>query len=348
MKQKLFQKKFMKNSGFTHKETQEFLELLAELLGNGFSLEKSFVFLKTVTPNKKTEIKEMNRQLLKGKNLSLVLSSLKLSESQQAQLSFAEVHGDLVGTLTRLSQQMLDKEKQKQHLNKIISYPMLLLLFLSGMILGMKLYILPQLEGFYEATEGRNIGIMFINNSPLIIGCILLAGGLMYVLLKYYLSKKSAVFRSNWLCQLPFVGRFFKTYYTSLFATEWGKLLTQGMEFREVVLVMKGPGYTPLMKEMAQTINQKLEKGIYIEGPIKEWYFLKPELNLILLQGEVKGDLGKELLIYGKKEWDNWLNLAERKMRFLQPLMFLLIAVLIISVYAALLLPIYSGMGEMY
>ena len=99
---------------------------------------------------------------------------------------------------------------------------------------------------------------------------------------------------------------------------------------------------------MAQTIKKKKKKGIYIEGPIKEWYFLKPELNLILLQGEVKGDLGKELLIYGKKEWDNWLNLAERKMRFLQPLMFLLIAVLIISVYAALLLPIYSGMGEMY
>ena len=322
--------------------------MLSELLANGFTLESSFQFLMVVMPKKKKEIKGMNRKLLRGASLSETLTVLGLTTGQKAQLSFAEVHGDIVGTLSHIAEQMSDKEKKQQHLAKVVSYPCLLLLFLSGVLLGMKWYILPQLTDLYAANESTNLALVFVEYSPeILVGCLLLIVVITLVL-KSFLGKKSAVEKANWWSKVPVVGSFFMSYYTSLFATEWGKLLTQGMEFREVVMVMNGKNYTPLMKEMAQTIEKKIEKGISINGPIKEWRFLKPELNLILLQGEVKGDLGKELLIYGKKEWEYLLQLAEKKMKFLQPLMFLLIAILIVSVYAALLLPIYSGMGDMY
>lgn len=317
-------------------------------MDNGFTLEKSLDFLKTVTPKREKEIKEMKRNLLRGKKLANCLGTLKLTEAQQAQLSFAEVHGDLVSTLLRVSKQMSDGEKQRQHLIKVISYPVLLLFFLSSMVLGMKWYILPQLEGLYEESDAKNLGLQFVNQSPVIMLGLLLTNCLLYLSIKAFLAKKSAVYRANWLCRLPILKPFLISYYTSLFATEWGKLLTQGMEFRDVVLVMNQAGYTPLMQEMAQTIEEKIEKGISVDAPIKEWCFLKPELNLIILQGGAKGDLGKELLVYGKREWQKFIDLAEKKMRFLQPAMFLLIAVLIISIYGALLLPIYSGMGDMY
>lgn len=321
---------------------------MAESLDNGFTLEKSLTFLMTVTPKRRQEIKQMKRQLLKGKKLADSLSYLELSQAQKAQLSFAEIHGDIVGTLTRMSQHMSDTEKQQRHLIKVISYPVLLLVFLSGAVMGMKFYVLPQLTELYRESEGRNLGLMIVNESPLIMGGLLLVGLLFYLFIKVFLQKKTAVYQANWWSRLPVIKSFFKSYYTSLFATEWGKLLTQGMEFREVVLIMNQKGYTPLMKEMAQTIELKIEKGISIDGPIKEWEFLKPELSLIILQGEVKGNLGKELLMYGNKEWQSLIELAEKRMRFLQPMMFLLIAILIISVYGALLLPIYSGMGDMY
>ena len=333
---------------FKRKEKQEFLVLLAELLDNGFTLEKSLTFMQTVNPKRKKEIKQMNRRLLEGKNIATCLKILHLKESEQAQLSFAEVHGDLTGTLLRMSQHMSDKEKQREHLIKVISYPLLLLLFLSSMVLGMKWYILPQLTELYDSNTQQNIGLILVNHSPMIVFSLLLLILTSYYLIKVYLSKKSAIYRANWLCRLPLIRTFIIHYYTSLFSLEWGKLLTQGMEFRDVVLIMNQPGYTPLMQEMAQEIERKIEEGISIEGPVKNWFFLKPELNLIILQGEVKGDLGKELLIYGKKEWEAFIHLAEKRMRFLQPMMFLLIAILIVSVYSALLLPIYSGMGDLY
>ncbi|MGX7023976.1 competence type IV pilus assembly protein ComGB [Vagococcus hydrophili] len=348
IKKKLSQKKFFNSpkKSFSRKEKHVFLNLLAELLDNGFTLERSLNFMATVLPKKKQEIKNMERALLKGKRLNKCLKELKLTPSQQAQLSFSEVHGDLVGTLNRLSKHLEDQEKQRQHLQKVVSYPVLLLLFLFGMVLGMKWYILPQLGDLYESDNGVNIGLILINQSPKIILVSLVLMGMGYLILKSYLGKKTEIGKANWLCQLPVVKTFLIHYYTSLFATEWGKLLTQGMEFREVVLVMNKKGYTPLMREMAVAIEKQIEKGQPINQTIMKWQFLRPELNLIILQGEVKGDLGKELLIYGNREWEALIELSEKRMAFLQPIMFLLIAVLIVSIYGALLLPIYSGMGD--
>ena len=333
---------------FSKKETQDILFLLAELQDNGFTLERSLDFLMTVKPKKKKPIKQIKRHLIKGNGLSDTLGLLNLTSSQKAQISFAEVHGDLVSTLLTIAEQMKDKEKQKQHLIKLISYPILLLVFLFGAVLGMKCYILPQMSDLYTQNESKNIGLLIVDKSPLAIGVMLIFGLLIYLGTKKYLSKKTAIERANWWSRIPLVKQFLVTYYTSLFSSEWGRLLIQGMEFKDVILIMTGKNYTPLMQEMAQVIEKEIEKGISINGPVKEWNFLKPELNLILLQGEAKGDLGKELLIYGRREWKELINLADKKMRFLQPCMFLLIAVLIISVYSALLLPIYNGMGDMY
>lgn len=343
-------KKYMafSNKKISRKETKEILNLLAELLANGFDIEQSFSFLKLVMPTRGKFFKQMKRQLLKGRSLSICLLSLNLTESQQAQLTFSEIHGDIVGTLERISKQISDQDTQKNQLIKVISYPVLLLLFLFSVIFGMKVYVLPQLADLYSQSKGKNWGLALVEHSPQILLGICLLTFFIYGIGKCYLSQKSAVARANWWSKVPVVNKFYKSYYTSLFATEWGKLLTQGMEFREVILVMNQQGYTPLMQEMSRTIEKQLEKGVSLNKGIVEWHFLKPELNLILLQGEVKGDLGKELLIYGQREWCYLIALAEKKIRFIQPAMFVFIAVLIISIYSALLLPIYNGMGDLY
>ncbi|MGO3731846.1 MAG: competence type IV pilus assembly protein ComGB [Vagococcus sp.] len=337
-----------KKKTFTRKERQGFILLLAELLDNGFSLDQGLQFMMTVNPSKKKEIKHIKKGLSKGKSLSCCLSKVGFTQAQLAQLSFADIHGDISGTLIRMSEQLVDEDTQRANLIKLISYPILLLFFLMSMVFGMKWYILPQLGDMYEQSNNQNIGLVLVDRSPIILLGILLTVAVVTMGSKLYFSNKTAIHRANTLCQIPVLKHVLTKYYTQLFATEWGMLLTQGMEFREVVLIMDQDGYTPLMKEMSQQIKEQLEQGYMIDEPIKEWRFFSPELTWIIHQGEVKGNLGKELFIYGKKEWKALIEKIEKGMSWLQPLMFLLIAVLIISVYAALLLPIYSGMGDLY
>lgn len=63
--------------------------------------------------------------------------------------------------------------------------------------------------------------------------------------------------------------------------------------------------------------------------------------------GELKSKLGKELMIFSEENWSLFFERMERAMQLIQPIVFLLVALLIILIYGAMLLPIYSNMGNL-
>lgn len=77
------------------------------------------------------------------------------------------------------------------------------------------------------------------------------------------------------------------------------------------------------------------------------WHFVLPGFKLILLEGEVTGKLGKELQIYGSRVWQQLMRKIEKVIQWIQPLVFIIVALLIISIYAAILLPMYDAIGGM-
>ncbi|UNM89270.1 MULTISPECIES: competence type IV pilus assembly protein ComGB [Enterococcaceae] len=349
MKRKSHKKliKSIKIKPYNHQEKYEFIYLLGNLLENGFSLEQSIQFMKTISFKQGKQLNYIERKLLKGESLAKCLLGVGFSKEQLAPIKFSEVHGDLVGTLKRMSSQMKERQKQRKEMIKVLSYPILLLIFLIGIIIGMKWVILPQLSElsqdpatpsmFSLIDKGLKYGLFFIST-------LILSGYLVVNQLNRYSQIKKLMLYAR----LPVIGKLLTSYYTSLFATEWGNLLSQGMEFKEVVLVMQQKGYSQLMQEMSKEIKIKLEQGIFIDEPISQWRFLKPELTWLIRQGEIHGRLGQELTIFGEREWENFMTECEKKIQLLQPITFLIIAILIVSVYGSLLLPIYNGMGDFY
>lgn len=325
------------------------MTLLGELLDNGFSLEQSIHFMMMVSKKQKGKLRYIEKRLLKGDTLAKSLETLGFTKNQLAPLRFAEIHGDMVSTLKRMSKQMSEKGKQQKDMLKILSYPVTLLLFLVLMLIGMKQFIIPQLSSLSMDQESSAPKSFAWLDQGLRWGSLsILVGLLTFFLIIKYLGKKSEVIKMNFLAKTPIVGKLVTSYYTALFATEWGNLLSQGMTFKSVVLVMEQDGYSPLMQEMAREIQREIERGYFMNEPMKQWHFLTPELTLIIRQGEVNGRLGEELVMYGKKEWETFISEGEKIIQYLQPMTFILIAVLIVSIYGSLLLPIYGGMGEFY
>lgn len=315
------------------------------MLNHGFSFQQSFAFLKIVDKKHTDRIKEMEKGLSRGASLAKVFMTLGLTSAELAQLQFAEIHGDFVGTLTRVTTHMSDLNKNQHKLRQLLAYPLALLLFVFLLLLAMKKIVYPQLQELYP-TKSLSKKIILLQHFPDILGVSLIVI-LSTFLLFYCLSKRlSALKRANLFSSLPGIKGIMKSYYTALFSTEWGHLLVQGMELRDIILIMSATGYTPLMQEMAYEIEVNLEKGLSLRTALKEWSFLTDELRLIIHKGEIKGTLGQELMIYGQEEWRRLMEKMERSLAWLQPIIFILIAGLIISIYAALLLPIYSGMGD--
>lgn len=64
--------------------------------------------------------------------------------------------------------------------------------------------------------------------------------------------------------------------------------------------------------------------------------------------GDIKSKLGQELDIYSQESWETFFSQLNRATQWIQPIIFLLVAVIIVMIYAAILLPIYQHMGDVF
>lgn len=177
--------------------------------------------MKTISFKQGKQLNYIERKLLKGESLAKCLLGVGFSKEQLAPIKFSEVHGDLVGTLKRMSSQMKERQKQRKEMIKVLSYPILLLIFLIGIIIGMKWVILPQLSElsqdpatpsmFSLIDKGLKYGLFFI--STLILSWYLVVN---------QLNRYSQIKKLMLYARLPVIGKLLTSYYTSLFATEWG------------------------------------------------------------------------------------------------------------------------------
>ena len=287
-------------------------------------------------------VKDIDQRLKQGQRLRQAFSLLHLSEAEQNQLDLAETHGNLVDTLQRMVAYQILLEKQNQTLQKVLAYPLLLLVFVFTALFAMRRFLLPQLlaSGMIDANHW---GILFITAAPWI-GAVIVGGlGGFVLVVRGIFAKQTALKRATFLSRLPFLGDLYRCYQTSYFALEWGKLFQQGLEIRQIIMCMQQTSTATLVQELAVQLELCLASGGLLPDKLKDYVFLTPEFSLIVFQGEMRGKLGEELFVYSQLLTDRLFQQIEKKIQWIQPVIFLLVALLIVGVYAAMFLPIYGN-----
>ncbi|WP_321385543.1 competence type IV pilus assembly protein ComGB [uncultured Enterococcus sp.] len=339
---------FLKNKdiSLSKKQSADFFKLLAELLNNGFSVNQSFSFMKKtkVLPEKIIDflLEELNR----GEELTKSLSELGISTEIITQIEFAQSHGNLSGTLEGIERHLAATQKQRENMRKILLYPMILLVFLFSALIGMRQFLLPQLQmSGFTATD--NLGVQLVQTSPYFIGGFILVSGVTYFSAVQFLKRRSALGRATILSRIPGIKSYYVQYISGYFALEWGKLFDQGMEIKHIITVMSQLVNESLMKELSKQMEARLLEGEVFSQQLEAYPFFADELALIIQQGEVKGNLGKELLIYSELCRNHFFARLEKLIQWFQPIIFLVIAAAVVGIYAAMLLPIYGGIENL-
>ncbi|MGM0215424.1 competence type IV pilus assembly protein ComGB [Enterococcus sp. AZ109] len=320
-----------------------FCQLLGDLLNNGFSLQQALNFLQTAHSLPSEILAMVQQNLHSGLLLSKSFDQLNFSADQVLQISLGEMHGGIALTLQGIAKQMVLVQKQRQNFLKAVSYPGMLMLFLILILLGMRTFLLPQLldSGMLSAD---NPSILFIQVTPWLILTVLFVGLLWLFLWNVWGQKQSYLIKYTFLAKLPLMGRLYRDYYSAYFALEWGKLFDQGLELQQIIACLLATEKDSLMKELALSLQQNLVQGQSLAQLLKEYPFLTSEFGQIVQQGEVRGNLGKELLTYSQLVWHRFFTRLEFLCSWLQPLVFLFVALLIVSIYVAMLLPLSSGL----
>ncbi|MGC6768329.1 competence type IV pilus assembly protein ComGB [Enterococcus sp. LJL51] len=335
-----------KEPKLTKKQSSGFFKLLAELLMNGFSLNESFSFMRKAKVLPAALIDFLIDGLESGEELTESLVKLEVSSEIITQIEFAQRHGNLAATLTGIEQHMGIMQKQRENLSKILIYPFILLLFLFAALIGMRQFLLPQLQ-MSGLTTTDNFGIQFVRASPYVLGGGMLLLISLTISVRLLLKRKTPFNRAVFLAKIPGFRSYYIQYTSAFFSLEWGKLFSQGMEIKHIVVTMKGLLNESLMRELSEIIERGLLKGEPFYNQLEYFPFFSEELALIIQQGEVKGNLGKELMIYSEICWRSFFLRIEKLIQWLQPIIFLIIALAVVGIYAAMLLPIYGGIDTL-
>ena len=315
---------------------KKIITLFNNLFSSGFHLVEIISFLGRSALLEKDYVARMHQGLSQGKSFSEMMDSLGFSSAIVTQLSLAEVHGNLHLSLGKIEEYLDNLAKVKKKLIEVATYPLILLGFLLLIMMGLRNYLLPQLDS-------SNIATKIIGNLPQIfLGLVLVCSlSLLLALTFYKRSSKMRVF--SMLARIPFLGIFVQTYLTAYYAREWGNMISQGMELTQIFQIMREQG-SQLFKEIGQDLAHALQNGQEFSQTIATYPFFKKELSLIIEYGEVKSKLGSELEIYAEKTWEAFFTRVNRTMNLVQPLVFIFVALIIVLLYAAMLMPMYQNM----
>lgn len=274
--------------------------------------------------------------LLAGKPFSQLLSDLQFSDTVVTQVSLAEIHGNTGLSLSKIEDYLSQLVMVRKKLVEVVTYPLMLMGFLVLIMLGLKQYLLPQIE------EG-NVATHLIHHLPTLFFGSIVVVGLLIVVFRVWFQRSKKIRAFSLLVKLPFVGSLITSYLTAYYAREWGNLIGQGLEMAQILQVMQEQP-AALIQELGQDMQVQLANGVTFDQAIQSYPFFKRELSLIIEYGQVKSKLGSELEVYAKESWEQFFATVHKRMQLIQPLIFLFVALMIVLIYAAMLLPIYQNM----
>ena len=282
-------------------------------------------------------VERMQESLLNGASLSIMMTDLGFSDSIVTQIALADTHGNSQKSLLKIESYLSSMSVVRKKLIEVATYPLILLLFLILIMLGLKNYLLPQLENQSVATQIiTHFPTIFLISFLLIV--VLLIGVL------FYARNLSQINLYSRISRIPFVGSCVKLYLTAYYAREWGNLIGQGIELMEIVEIMQKQK-SLLFQEIGKDMKEALLLGQAFHQKVLGYPFFLRELSLMIEYGEVKSKLGRELDIYAEETWQTFFGKLTQATQLIQPLVFIFVALVIILIYVAMLLPMYQNMG---
>lgn len=347
-----FPKRFINNITSREQPSEKgmFLIRLGSLMDSGYSIKDALRFLKKIEKGMTLKwIEQVEEGMLRGNTFHDELERIGFPNKVCAQIYFASKFGNYNQAMIQCGEQLIDDLERKKKFKTLATYPFILVIFLIGMLLMMRFIILPHMNSLFNSTgsEGNiysNLIVRWIYYSPQILIISLLTILLLIFIIKVILRDKNFIERIEIFNKVPFLKVYLKDYWSDFFFREWGSLLKNGCSFHEILTIMSHEEAAQLLQDVAHVLSAQLVQGISVHNSLNTLPFFHEEGKLVVNHGENIGQLGTEMLIYASFCENEFNTRIESLMGKLQPIIFSLVALMIIAIYASLMLPIFSLM----
>lgn len=340
----------MKRSKWKGMEQARFLIKLGELLENGYPLSHAIQFLMLQESRKKAA--DLNDALLKlreGHPLHAVLASINFHPQLVSYIYYGEKHGHIEQALMEGGGFWQKRTEDLERMKKLLIYPLFLFFFVANIFIVLQETLLPKFQMLFESMEVKqNIFLTVVLAVSKILPAIpvILAVSLMFIFFgrKYWFSRMCPLKRRKILHKIPFIGRFLKLYDTQFFSSQLSGLLSGGLSINESIRLFSESSQ-PFYQKLCCLIKQELTEGKSLEDIFQEIPYFEKHLSVIMAHGQKYGTLDSELFHYSRYVLSAIEEKTGAAIRIIQPLLFSIVGLLIVSIYLAVLMPMFSLLG---
>lgn len=337
----------MKKRKWSVNEQASFLKRIGELLARGYPIADAIESISLHLPAyRKLELQDCLRKLRKGLPFHEVLQALGFHQDLIGYIYFAERHGSFAEALQEGSSLALLKDRDLKRLLKMLQYPILLIIITCFLFIFVQNTLLPKFTGLFSSL-GLEVNfftkVIYAFGKYFPIGMELLLALLLLTAIYYYGSfRKLPILKQRaLLSRLPMIGRILKLLFTHYFSIQLSFLLSGGISVSEALILFEQNKKQPFYSALGKEIKRKLVTGEKLESILGSFHFLESEFPMIVKHGQENGKLEQELLFFSRHCISVMEELIEKWIRAIQPILYLLIGFLIVSMYLAILLPMF-------
>lgn len=323
-----------------------FIQRLSELIEHGYMLEDSIEFLLFQYDVSLEKIDSLKLELSHGKKLSDLLRYLGYSTFVTSKMKFAEDYGSIEDMLLEIENYLRIKKEQKEKVIKTLRYPLILTIALITLIMVFNLLVIPQFENIYTSSSIKMdiqtiILIKMIYLTPKIISIIVILSIIVLVYMLYIKKYRKNIFL-NTLMYIPKIRVYARLYYSYKFTLELSLFLMSGFSLKTALEVIIEENYDYYLTYFSKKIMRDLDKGLSFEEAIASIKFFDKSVEKFVIHGINNGLIDRELKLFSELMLDTFLTSLDKMLRKFQPVLFAILAFVIIGLYMVILMPIFN------
>jgi general secretion pathway protein F/type IV pilus assembly protein PilC len=253
--------------------------------------------------------------------------------------------------LTRISRFLELQEELKSKVKGAMAYPTFLMIGGIAVTMLLIIFFVPKFESLFDRLERQGTGlplatILLLGISDFLIkyGLLVLIGvaAAAYGVRRLLHSPQGRRFSDRWKLRLPIAGKIFHNSAISRFCRVLGTLLHNGVPILKALDISSGSVGNQLLSEAIRNSAENISSGQTLSAPLADCGLIPPSTMAMIRVAEESNSLDTVLVNIADgidKQVERQLTMM---VRFVEPVMLVIIGIAILFVLVALLLPVFD------
>lgn len=344
LKKKLFTKRRNKLNEI---EQSYFLERLYRFLSHGYPLLESLKKMEW-DPNLRKIAQEFSMSLKQGTSLENTFEELSFHPTIVTYMSFVKANNNLLETIEKCKEMYDYRIENVKKIKQTIKYPLVLFVFFFMILILIKQFVLPSFTNFFltDSDSAKSViySIMIIDvvsNILIVMTIALLIAGIIFKALQKKLDVEQML---RIYQRIPLYRNLLKLQTSYYFTLQMSMFLKTGLSLKAILTHLSSQTENVIINHYAKLMIKQLENGENLSHLIVNLSYLELNIAQIFDANIDSSLLERDLSAYSEQMNEQIKLKIDTFIARIQPILFIVIALFIVFIYATLMWPMIQLM----